>query len=93
MSNDADAGASATGKSPGPMPDHCAYCGEILPGVHDRMWEVMDSCDGILVAANYCRNGKCEHRAQREASDVIAYVRHRRATEEPWEGDKPSEAA
>lgn len=90
MSHDSDAGASATGKTPGPMPDFCGYCGDILPGVHDRAWELMVSNEGKVAAANYCRNGgKCEGRAQREAPDVAAYIAHRQQVDDLWEGDKP----
>lgn len=88
MTHDSDAGASE-GKPVGPMPDWCAYCGSVLPGVHDRMWEQMLTVEGKVAAGNFCRNGgKCERMAQREAQDVAAYLAHRQQTDELWE-EKP----
>lgn len=90
MSHDSDAGAAATGKGPGPLPDFCGFCGHELLGVFDRSWEMMKSIWGKVIAANYCPNGgKCEGRAHRESADVAAYITHRQQVDDQWEGDKP----
>jgi hypothetical protein len=85
MSHDADVGAAARAKPPGPMIDRCGFCGEEISGLHDRMWEQMRSDEGLVAAANWCKNQKCEQRASREFADVAAYLRHRQQTDELWE--------
>jgi hypothetical protein len=69
----------------GDYSDFCAYCGHELTNRPDRIWECMASDEGLVASGNYCRNGKCEQRAERESADVALYLRHRQQTDDKWE--------
>lgn len=64
---------------PGPIDDHCAFCGAGLK-VHDVAWRFMRSPEARLIGANFC-GSPCYAAACEDPATVLEYLDLLQATD------------